>query len=857
MSFLKSLEQLTDAEFPAVGGKVANCARLKAAGFPVPDGFVLLASSDALDVDGARLAAHVRPFAPDTLFAVRSSASDEDGDGHSFAGVHETLLNVPISSLPSAIEKCWQSMRSSAALQYRRSRGLATSSIRTSIFVQEMAVSHAAGVAFTIDPVNGETGEMLISAAWGLGEAVTSGVVEPDEIRVRKSDGEVLAYRRGDKAVSLQCRDGAWRTVENSPAERAAAVLNEAQLSELVALLRRIEQFYDAPQDVEWCHDGSRFYVLQSRPVTSGARRLPPLARSGSDDIEWTRANMCEVLPELPSHQTLVSTCQLNSQGMARYYRNLLAPVSRLGPMVKDFYGRPYFNLSQLRMLCKNSGTAPASVLASIGHTEELSADDYVGTRPPLPVLLRVLPDLMHVGFQQFTIVGRMQPYFESVEQYVAWLEQADAAENSDAAVVEVLKTWNARSLESLDITYALGSMVVAQMLLEAICKSVGYPYDKLWHAQLAAGEKTVSAQQSFELLTLAHMARRDKLTRSWFMSDEVSAATYTQALAGTEFLRHFEQYLERFGHRGNYESDWSLPRFKEDPTPLLQALTQLVRADKCPVPSDIYARQQAEAEAAWADMLTSMRGWKRLVLPAVARWAVKRIKQMYVLRERHRFEMVRMISALRRWHLVLADRFIERGWLASHDEYFSLTLEEVYRCVAEPAWGQQQARLIAADRRRERALYASIKMPYFMRESDFDRNFNSLASAAPPPPPPADGTLQLQGLAVSPGVVEGPVVVLEDSGVPPSFPPGAILVSSSNPTWTPLFTMAGGIVVEIGGTLSHASTLAREYGVPAIVNVKHAARMLRTGDRVRLDAGNGMVQLLERRPTVPEALSA
>ena len=227
-------------------------------------------------------------------------------------------------------------------------------------------------------------------------------------------------------------------------------------------------------------------------------------------------------------------------------------------------------------------------------------------------------------------------------------------------------------------------------------------------------------------------------------------------------------------------------------------------------------------------------------MLPRV-RKSIQKIKQYYVWREQVRFDLVRVLAVGRRCHLALADRFVERGWIDHRDDYFQLYLREIGEVIAGQR-SHQELRGIVITRKAETAKHRAIQMPLWMRDSDLARLIRTAGVSAR-----SDDESQLTGHPVSGGTVEAEVVVVRDSGDFGRMKRGAILVApATDPSWTPLFTLASGVIVEVGGVLSHASTIAREYGLPAIANVKHATRRLRTGERVRLDAISGVVHRLD-----------
>jgi len=230
---------------------------------------------------------------------------------------------------------------------------------------------------------------------------------------------------------------------------------------------------------------------------------------------------------------------------------------------------------------------------------------------------------------------------------------------------------------------------------------------------------------------------------------------------------------------------------------------------------------------------------------PRVQR-AMRTIKQYYLWREQVRSDMMRVVEVVRTLHLVLADRFVARGWLDRRDDYFLLLLSEIAP-VIEGKTGAETLRGRAADRAAEMARRRAVAMPLLMRESQLAQ----LIRAAGVSERSADES-RLTGYPVSGGCVEAEVVVVRDPGDFGRMKRGAILVApATDPSWTPLFTLASGVIVEVGGVLSHASTIAREYGLPALANVKHATKRLRTGERVRLDAVRGVVVRLDQPAAV------
>ena len=478
-------------------------------------------------------------------------------------------------------------------------------------------------------------------------------------------------------------------------------------------------------------------------------------------------------------------------------------------------------------------GATPADTLRSFGHSEEIRPEDEIARRPPLGRLLRALPDLTRLVANTLRAGRVFRDHQAHTERILARLA-TDPRDVSDRDIAATFDWWMAEAPATMNAVFVMGSVQIFEDLLRTACKATGFSYDRLVYPQLAAGRRSVSTQQAVDLVALAEVARHEAPANAYLLANDGAFADFRRALAGTTFLDRFERFLERYGHRGRYESDWALPRLHEHPAPALFAIRTHLQGP----PQDTDAtvqRQQADAAAAWRGFEACLTAWQQRTLLPRVRWTARRLKQQYVWREEVRSDLTRVVSRIRAWHLVLADRFVERGWIERRDDYFQLRMGEVTRAAIDPRDGPG---LRAIESRRATQLEAErdLQLPLLMRESELP----TLLAA----PRQADrDTGDLTGLCVSPGSVDAEVVVMRDPSQVAAMKRGAILVApATDPSWTPLFTLASGVIVEVGGMLSHASTIAREYGLPALANVKNATRLLKTGDRVRLDASGGRV---------------
>jgi len=561
-----------------------------------------------------------------------------------------------------------------------------------------------------------------------------------------------------------------------------------------------------------------------------------PGPQSARPEIEWTRANTREVLPDLPSPQVTDFVCWVLNSAFPLYYGRLLAPEAELGPVARPFSGRVYFNLSQFRHICRVAGSPEASMLRAMGHCQAIRPEEEIAGPRLLGEALRSTPDMLRLFFEQTTAARRFARGVRGIEAQCAAFSSYDPRAMSDREILAVFDSTYDKSVERIVTVLVLGSVTLYEPPLRALCARAGVPYERLLYCFLAAGEKSVSSQQAFDLLELAHLARGEEAVRTYFREAR-DLGSYARDLAGTAWLPRFLRFLELYGHRGIYESEWSLPCFAEDPTPLLWTLQAHVTGSEPARPAEIVARQQREWNEAWSAFQAGLGRAGRLFSSRWALWLLRRVKRMYLWRERYRSELVRLGMALRRYQRELAGRLLARGWLRELGDYFFLTFSEVRGALDDPGAGTQLLRTVER-RKAERRLWEPLEMPLLMRESQLPA---SLARAGQAPAEPGSGVFQ--GQCLSPGRAEGEVVVLHEPSEFAGMKRGAILVApATDPSWTPLFTLAAGVIVEVGGVLSHAATVAREYGLPAIANVKDATRLLRDGDRVYLDATAGLV---------------
>jgi pyruvate,water dikinase len=549
--------------------------------------------------------------------------------------------------------------------------------------------------------------------------------------------------------------------------------LSAAQLAALAALLTRIEQHYGAPQDVEWCHDGEQFWVVQSRPVTTANPQSAIDPQSAirspqSSGTEWTRANLAEVLPEQVSPQALHAYEDMLNRAQSKFMGRLRAP--ELGPMVKSFRGRMYMNLSQMRRIATLIGSPPADMLRSLGHPEQIQPQDEIVTRAPLREFLACLPDFIRFLSYDVRAEALVRRHEAKTRETIARITASDPRTLSDREIWDTIQWWIHIAPDDIQIVFVMTGVVSRETVIRKACDRVGFPYERLVYTQLAAGKRSVSTQQAIDLVALAASVRHEARAMKYLLENDGTFADFRTALAGTTFLERFDRFLDLYGHRGHYESDWAIPRLHENPAPALFAIQQQLHGRQ----SDLKAvaeRQEADAAGAWRAFEARLTLGQRWTMLPVLRAMLRRLKKQYIWREQVRSDLTRILRYARAYHLTLADRFVERGWIDRRDDYFLIRLDEVGRAIDDPQVGPG-LREIARRRAAELAAERDLQMPMLMREADLA----ALVHAGHGDAGTGDG--ELKGLCVSPGSVDAEVVVMRDPSEFAAMKRGAILVA-------------------------------------------------------------------------------
>jgi pyruvate,water dikinase len=885
-----------------VGGKGANLGLLTAAGFGVPPGFTVTVSAytDFLEAGGLRdplsaLAGAFRYDRPQELerqaeqarrlildtpvpasvvdaveaayralnggprVAVRSSGTAEDLAEASFAGLHDTYLDVRRDDLVDAVHRCWASLWTARAVAYRNAGGFDHLTTGIAVVVQEMVEAEVAGVLFTADPVSTATDEMLVNASWGLGEAVVSGLVTPDTFVLRARDNTVRERILGTKELRVQRAAASGTVTEPVPApDRERYCLTDHQLDHLAELGKRVQRHYGGfPQDIEWALRGGELYLLQSRAITgvefSWDAELDAgctCAHDGADAV-WTRA-----FADTGSTKA-ISPLMYSARFVCNYSNQVYTNIARTYDLTEVASTRAfkfhkaelYYNVDWERALVTTIGPpqlrpALLSWMPPALHEEVLATPfsyaDY-GRR----LLGAVLRDRRKLGTGPLT---RLEHWRTHRLTETAGLTPERLRTLSDTALERYTERQLALENEWVD-DCMIGFIISFRDAMATLAHLVGKWYtggNPNVFGELISGAEQQSDTQRENLL-LWELAKRIRRSPTLTLAFETYAdgrffAELEHSPDGREFLADYRAFLDQFGHRGAEERDIIWPRRSEDPSLDYQALRTLLKADDTVDPAATEEKVNARRRESYREVLANLRSAPFGAVKAeVFAYVYDLVHRYVVARDNERCNpMERMVFSVKRGYLEIGRRLHERGQLDDPHEFFFLGREELYGLLHTGAPATPLLRAKIAGRRRdwERFAAGEYRPPMYLRHRrpvDLD---------APSSGAEEDGVLH--GLPMNRGEVTATARVVPRLSEVGRINPGEILVAhSTDPGWTPAFLLLSGLVIETGGLLSHGSCLAREYGFPA-VQLAGAVSSIPDGATVTISGDRGTVTILE-----------
>ncbi|CAG5067569.1 rifamycin-inactivating phosphotransferase RphC [Dyadobacter sp. CECT 9623] len=862
-SYIIGFPNINKNQIQAVGGKGVNLGELsRLSGLLVPDGFCIttrayqeilgknetlhtlldqladLKAEDRKEISEA--AAQIREViesipVPESIeneivsrieklgatgsYAVRSSATAEDLPTASFAGQQDTYLNISgKTAILEHISKCWASLFTDRAVVYRLQNGFDHREVSLSVIIQKMILPDVAGIMFTADPVNGNRKVVSIDASFGLGEALVSGIVNADNFKIRA--GKLFETNISIKKCGIfAVPEGGTEERELPGEKQSAPSLSDAQVLELASLGRKIEAHFGRPQDIEWCLADNAFYILQSRPVTT---LFPVPQASDSGNRVYVSVG----------HQQMM-TDAMKPLGLSFFMLTTRAPMRHAG-------GRLFVDITN--MLGTSAGRS--GVINNLGKSDPLIKDALLSLIARGD-FLAPLSDESDVPASHFTE--------QIVPQGVPANLVTDLIKENRASVYKLKRDIQSKSGADLFVflledLIELKQQLFGQKNIEAITigmNAVSWVNEKMmdWLGEKNAADtlsqsvpNNITSEMGMELLDVADVARQYPEVLTFFQHAKIENLTEELARleGGNETLAAIEVYLEKYGMRCAGEIDITKSRWSEHPAILVPLILNNIRNTESGASKRKFEQGRQQALSKEQELLSRLE-----LLPggeqkaAETKRMIGLIRDFSGYREYPKYGLVNRYFVYKKAILKEAEKLRSAALIRDIEDVYYLTFEELREVVVKRAID-----LELINRRKEDFKTHEKLSPPRVITSDGEIITGTYRRENLPPG-------AIAGLAVSSGTIEGRarvILQMQDSQIED----GDILVTTfTDPSWTPLFVSVKGLVTEVGGLMTHGAVIAREYGLPAIVGVENATKLIKDGQRIRVNGTDGFVEIL------------
>ena len=872
--YVRLLENVSGKDISLAGGKGANLGEMIKAGLPVPEGFVVLVegykkfvrendlqneiyrlitetgaingNKDTLKLkttylqerfERGEIPAEIKEeidqvyeYLEEPRVAVRSSATAEDLPGASFAGQYSTYLNIAgKEELYEAIKKCWASLWNERAVSYRARQDIDDPDLAHGVVVQKQIDSEKSGILFTANPVNGRRDQVSLSSSWGLGEAIVGGEVDPDQWVINKNDGETVDEYIATKKVQTVRTASGTGLIAVGKERQDQVTLNREERNKLLDLARRVEEHYGIPQDLEWAYASGEFYFVQTRPVTAFFPRPEPV---DTDDKLHVYVNIS--LYSQGMHEPLTP---LGLDLFKKMYLNVGRRMNRRylrEPALwnKSAAGRLFFDITELIKLKKVQDELKTNPMFNkdpvtidiIMHLLERESEALSKPRTPLirsiqGFFTKVNPWIIKYNFTSMPklLYGKFSPKkalnraFKYGDRVMADIERSKKRLASRKEKLELIERTCPDYILFIAFEIMFYGIVSLNYLDQARNLISKYEIDS---AEVDKVEKSVPNCITTEMgLDMLQAAKR---------IDQAGE----EPSPGHPEIKYL---LKKYGHRSVSEIDVGIPRWNEDPGYLTGLIKSYIEHKTYRQGVEKFYREQEEAEKAIENIVS------RLKLQGAGKDAVKVSKwlkghrELYGIREYPKFVLLKAIATYREMLLEVGAELQEEGRIAYREDIFMVTLEDLES-------GEKLQEKVGQNRWEYEKETRRASVPRIMTSTG-----ETFYSA-----PPGEGDDPDKGVPVSPGYCEGTIKVLNTPGEAEKLNRGDIMVTAAtNPAWTPLFMIIGGLIMETGGPISHGSVVAREYGIPAVVGVKKATTRFQDGQKVRINGETGKVEIL------------
>jgi len=890
-------DEIDQQDLPLVGGKGANLGEMTKAGFPVPYGFCITMESyqefikrnnlsefifriiKEAKIDNVReigetirnkvkqseipgqveqeIVKAINKIGSDSYYAVRSSATAEDLAFASFAGQQDTYLNIKgTEALLDAVRNCWASLFTDRAILYRIQNNIEHEKVHMAVVVQKMVLPEVSGIMFTADPVSGHRGIISIDASYGLGEALVSGLVSPDIYKVNKSSRKIESKTIAEKKLAIMpLEGGGTERVEITGEKSKSQVLTDSQIKKLAELGIAIEKHYGCPQDIEWCigrgqpnhtrtdaaavvSDRSfedELYIVQSRPITSLFPLPEPLPQ---DDAlhAYISFNHFQVMTD-PISPLGIDMLRI----IASFDKGARSPEEY--KFMKSAAGRIYLDLSELlqnKMLRKGlpAFLANADTLLSSSLKELVNRPDFAARikkdKNTLKALRRYLQPIVINIIKNLTYrkpegtIAFMNNYIEKrVKKAVNHVRKAGGGIERLEAIYEVASFHK----DFPNLLPRLGPGIISFKLLESLEQKL---LGTRKHVDLIVKglEGNITTEMGLLVGDLADLVRKSPdLVKEFENKDYRTLVARIGMLEGNdEFKQKFNAFMDKYGMRAPGEIDMAKDRWIENPEPLAKSIMAIVKTAEEGAHRKEYQETIARAKKAAEELVKEVESRHGRIMAKVIKRLIRVLRNILPAREHPKYLIMKLIMICKQAFLEEAKVLVQKGHLAEEQDIFYVGFWELYQAI------QANESLVELAKQRKEAYqhFRKLSPPRVLNSEGEEIKASYYRENLP------EGALV--GIPVSAGVIEGIARVITDPAKA-SLNKGEILVAPfTDPGWTPLFINAAGLVMEIGGLLTHGTVVAREYGIPAVVGITDATKKIKTGQKIRVDGNAGFV---------------
>ncbi|WP_342085027.1 phosphoenolpyruvate synthase [Dyadobacter sp. OTU695] len=765
---------------------------------------------------------HVSRLGNQGAFAVRSSATAEDLPGASFAGQQDTYLNViGENAILEHVRNCWASLFTDRAITYRIQNGFDHRSVRLAVLVQKMVFPEAAGILFTADPVSAHRKVSSIDAGFGLGEALVSGLVNADNYKVR--DGKVIEKNVPSKGKGIFAVQGGGTTEQGiDPELQGRQVVADADIVRLEQIGRKIEAHFGSPQDIEWCLAGNEFYIVQSRPITT---LYPvPVANDTENRIYVS-----------VGHQQMM-TDAMKPLGLSTWLLTSPRPMATAGGRIFIDVAQDLLSTAGRKVVLDVLGKSDPLVRAAV--TELLERGDFVKANmeqpgPGQPAQGPPPHDFFSLNAYDPSIVNEL---IARSEASIRTLSENIRTQSGTDLIDFVLDDFQQRKSQADPQSFGVivTAMNAAFWINEKMNEWLGEK--NVADALSQSVPNNVTSEMGLALLDVADAIRPYPELVSYLQ--DAANDNFPDGMAmlrgGMQALEAVNTFLAKYGMRCAGEIDITRTRWSERPAILIPLILSNIKNQEPGAGKRKFEQGRQEAARKEADLLSRLRQ-----LPGgeekaeETRRMIGLLRSLAGYREYPKYAIISRYFEYKKALMQEAGRLVQAKVILEKEDLYYLGLEEIRELIRT-----QKADYQIINERKEAYRYFEKLTPPRVMTSDGEiirgkHKHENLPKGA------------IGGLAVSAGTVEGRARVIlnmEDA----DLEPGDILVTAfTDPSWTPLFVSIKGLVTEVGGLMTHGAVIAREYGLPAVVGVDNATRLIRDGQKIRVHGTEGYIEIL------------